>query len=88
MYPNVPWSQCDPREVDTSGGVNPYPDQTHYVVVSVESQTEIDRKKQGMLLTLSPTRTPQQNIPTPDPDGEESGRYTYAVVPSNTPSNK
>ena len=47
-----------------------------YEVVVIESQTEIDRKKAGMLLTLSPTKVPPQDIQTPQDVDDESGLET------------
>ena len=46
-----------------------------YEVVSIESQTEIDRKKSGLSLSLSPSRIPPQNIQTPNGPEDESGKY-------------
>ena len=49
------------------------PNMPQYEVVVIESQTEIDRKKAGMLLTLSPTKVPPQDIQTPQDVDDESG---------------
>ena len=46
-----------------------------YEVVSIESKTEIDRKKGGLSLSLSPSRIPPQNIQTPNGPEDESGRW-------------
>ena len=45
-----------------------------YEVVSIESQSEIDRKKSGLSLSLSPSRIPPQNIQTPNGPEDESGK--------------
>ena len=47
-----------------------------YEVLSVESQTEIDRKKAGLSLCLSPSKIVPQDIQTPQdgPEADESGR--------------
>lgn len=52
------------------------PNLPQYEVIGIESQTEIDRKKAGMLLTLSPTKVPPQDIQTPQDVDDESGRKT------------
>ena len=50
-----------------------------YEVVSIESQTEIDRKKSGLSLSLSPSRIPPQNIQTPNGPEDESGTNLYVI---------
>ena len=47
----------------------------HYEVVSIESQADIDRRKSGMTLTLSPTKLPSGNILTPGDPDEDSGEW-------------
>jgi len=49
-------------------------EQGQYEVVSIESQTELDRRKSGMTLSLTPAKVPPQNIQTPnEPEDESDG---------------
>ena len=61
-------------QIEASGNAKESPT-SQYEVVSIESQTEMDRKKAGMSLSLSPTKMVPQDIQTPQdgPDGDDSG---------------
>ncbi|XP_064648840.1 rab GTPase-activating protein 1-like isoform X3 [Lineus longissimus] len=48
------------------------PDEREFEVVSLESQTEIDRRKSSLALNLSPGKNPPDNIQTPQEQDEES----------------
>lgn len=45
-----------------------------YEMLSIESQSELDRRKAGMSLSLSPVRQPPPNVTTPHDNDEESGQ--------------
>ena len=49
------------------------PNMPQYEVVAIESQTEIDRRKAGMILTLSPAKGPSHDVQTPQDMDDESG---------------
>ena len=49
------------------------PNMPQYEVVAIESQTEIDRRKAGMILTLSPGKGPSHDVQTPQDMDDESG---------------
>lgn len=53
------------------------PEKQEYEVVSIESQTEVDRRKAGMTLSLSPAKVPPQNIQTPNDPEDESGECMW-----------
>ncbi len=42
-------------------------------MVSIDTQSEVDRRKAGMSLMLSPNKIPTQNIQTPQDMDDESG---------------
>ena len=51
-----------------------------YEVVSVHSQTELDRKKSGMSLQgLNTSRQIPDNIQTPQEPEEESGMFSLVI---------
>ena len=51
-----------------------------YEMVSIESQSELDRRKAGMSLSLSPVRQIPPNITTPHDNEEESGMCVCMCV--------
>lgn len=65
--------QCDNCSANSTDG------KPQYEVVSIESQSDLDRKKAGMMLTLSPTKIPPENIHTPQEDGEDGGKWCTMI---------
>lgn len=55
------------------------PCDSNYEVVSVESQTDIDRKKAGLGLGLPVNKQLQEDIQTPQEPEEESGKHTFLL---------
>ena len=59
---------------------NTSPTDMHYEVVSIESQAELDRRKNNMSLTLSPNKMPPtQAVHTPGDPDDDSGKHTRFV---------
>ena len=65
VYGLIVFSQCEQGDLTQSMSGLLTASSQLFEVLSVESQTEIDRRKQSMILTLSPTKVAPQNIQTP-----------------------
>ena len=72
------YGHVSPQQFQIEGSEDPDVKLGDYEVVSIESRSDMDRKKSGLSLSLSPSRIPPQNIQTPNGPEDESGKLSFS----------